>query len=99
MRVLVEEGMIQNADAMGQRLMASLKAIGSGAVKEVRGRGLLIAVELNADAGGARAYCERLAARGLLCKETHDHIIRIAPPLIITSDQADWITEQFAAVL
>ena len=97
MRVLVEEGMIQNADAMGQRLMASLKAIGSGAVKEVRGRGLLIAVELNADAGGARAYCERLAARGLLCKETHDHIIRIAPPLIITSDQADWITGQFAA--
>ena len=99
MRVLVEEGMIQNADVMGQRLMASLRAIGSGAVREVRGRGLLIAVELNADAGGARAYCERLAARGLLCKETHDHIIRIAPPLIITSDQADWIAEQFAAVL
>ena len=99
MRVLVEEGMIQNADAMGERLMASLNAIGSGAVKQVRGRGLLIAVELNADAGGARAYCERLAARGLLCKETHDHIIRIAPPLIITEGQADWIAEQFAAVL
>ena len=99
MKVLVEEGMIQNADAMGQRLMASLRAIGSDAVKEIRGRGLLIAVELNAEAGGARAYCERLAARGLLCKETHDHIIRIAPPLIITADQADWIAEQFAAVL
>ncbi len=99
MKVLVDEGMIENADAMGARLMASLNAIGSDAVKQVRGRGLLIAVELNADAGGARAYCERLAARGLLCKETHDHIIRIAPPLIITADQADWIAEQFAALL
>jgi ornithine--oxo-acid transaminase len=99
LKVLVEEGMIENADAMGARLMASLRAIGSGVVREVRGRGLLIAVELDPAAGGARAYCERLAARGLLCKETHDHIIRIAPPLIITAEQADWIAEQFAEVL
>ncbi len=99
LKVLVEEGMIQNADAMGSRLMASLRAIDAPVVREVRGRGLLIAVELDAAAGGARAYCERLAERGLLCKETHDHIIRIAPPLIITEAEADWIAEQFAAVL
>src|SRR5271154_5821843 len=83
LKVLVEEGMIENAAAMGARLMAALRDIRSGAVKEVRGRGLLIAVELSVAAGGARTYCERLAARGLLCKETHDNVIRIAPPLII----------------
>ena len=99
LRVLIEEGMIENADRMGARLMGALRQIGSDVVKQVRGRGLLIAVELDADAGGARQYCERLAARGLLCKETHDHIIRIAPPLIITQDQTDWIAEQFAAAL
>ena len=91
--------MIGNADRMGGRVMASLRGLDADAVKEVRGRGLLIAVELNPEAGGARAYCERLAERGLLCKETHDHTIRIAPPLIITAAQADWIVEQFAAGL
>jgi len=99
LKVLVEEDMIGNADRMGRRIMAGLRSFGADAVKEVRGRGLLIAVELNPEAGGARAYCERLAERGLLCKETHDHTIRIAPPLIITAAQADWIVDQFAAVL
>jgi ornithine--oxo-acid transaminase len=99
LKVLVEEGMIENAERMGARLTASLGQMGSNVVKEVRGRGLLIAVELDEAAGGARGYCERLAERGLLCKETHDHIIRIAPPLIITPDQADWIADQFEAVL
>jgi len=56
-------------------------------------------VELDPAAGGARPVCEKLVARGLLAKETHDHIIRVAPPLILTADQADWITAQFAAVL
>jgi len=99
MKVLVEEGMIGNAERMGERIMAGLQAVASPSVKEVRGRGLLIAVELHAEAGGARRRCERLAERGLLCKETHDHTIRIAPPLIITEAQADWIVEQFAGVL
>jgi ornithine--oxo-acid transaminase len=99
MRVLVEEGMIENAARMGERLMARLREIPSNVVKEVRGRGLLIAVELDEAAGGARRYCERLAGRGLLCKETHDHVIRIAPPLIITEAQADWIADQFTAAL
>jgi ornithine--oxo-acid transaminase len=97
--VLVEEQMVENAARVGAKLQADLAAIRAPRVKEVRGRGLMIAVELHADAGGARRVCEALQARGLLAKETHDHTIRIAPPLILTDAQADWITEQFAAVL
>ena len=99
LRVLVEEGMIENAAKVGERLRDGLAAIDAGGGKEVRGRGLMIAVELHPEAGGARQVCEALQGRGLLAKETHDHIIRIAPPLILTGAQADWIVDQFAAVL
>ncbi|HEX2815687.1 MAG TPA: ornithine--oxo-acid transaminase [Phenylobacterium sp.] len=99
LRVLTEEGMVENAARVGDRLQASLASIRADSVKEVRGRGLMIAVELHAEAGGARRVCEALQARGLLAKETHEHTIRIAPPLILTDAQADWIAEQFAAVL
>ena len=99
LKVLVEEGMIENAARVGDRLQASLASIRADSVKDVRGRGLMLAVELHAEAGGARRVCEALQARGLLAKETHDHTIRIAPPLILTDAQADWIAEQFAAVL
>jgi len=99
LKVLIEEGMIENAARVGDRLQASLASIRADSVKEVRGRGLMLAVELHAEAGGARRVCEALQARGLLAKETHEHTIRIAPPLILTDDQADWIAEQFSAVL
>ena len=99
LKVLVEEGMIENAARQGERLQGALRAIASDKVREVRGRGLMIAVELDPEAESARAVCERLQARGLLCKETHEHTIRIAPPLIVTSAEADWIADQFAAVL
>ncbi|MEO8925554.1 MAG: ornithine--oxo-acid transaminase, partial [Caulobacteraceae bacterium] len=99
LKVLVEEGMIDNARVQGERLMAGLAAIQGEAIKEVRGRGLMIAVELHPEAGGARAYCQALQGRGVLAKETHDHTIRIAPPLVITADQVDWALEQFGAVL
>ncbi len=99
LKVLIEEGMIDNAARQGERLTAGLRALQSNVVKTVRGRGLMIAVELHPEAGGARAYCQRLQQRGLLCKETHDHTIRIAPPLVITADQIDWMIDQFAAVL
>lgn len=99
LRVLVEEDMIGNAARIGERLKADLAGIKASRVKEVRGRGLMLAVELHHDAGGARRVCEALQARGLLAKETHEHTIRIAPPLILTPDQAAWIAEQFAAVL
>ena len=99
LRVLVEEGMIENAARVGARLKAALKDIRSNQIKDVRGHGLLIGIELVPEAGGARAVCERLMTRGLLCKETHDHTIRISPPLILTDEQADWIAGQFHDVL
>jgi ornithine--oxo-acid transaminase len=99
LKVLVEEGMVENAARVGDRLHAALASIRADSVKDVRGRGLMLAVELHAEAGGARRVCEALQARGLLAKETHAHTIRIAPPLILTDDQSDWIAEQFAAVL
>lgn len=99
LKVLVEEDMIGNAQRVGDRLQASLAAIRHDAIKEVRGRGLMLAVELHAEAGGARRVCENLQRRGLLCKETHEHTIRIAPPLVLTPGQADWIAEQFEAAL
>ena len=99
LKVLIEEDMVSNAARIGDRLQTSLAAIDAASVKEVRGRGLMIAVELHEDAGGARRVCEALQARGLLAKETPAHTIRIAPPLILTADQADWIAEQFEAVL
>ena len=91
--------MIENAAYQGERLQGALRSMASDKVREVRGRGLMIAVELDPEAESARAVCERLQARGLLCKETHEHTIRIAPPLIVTSAEADWIADQFAAVL
>ena len=99
LKVLVEEDMIGNAQRVGDRLQASLASIRHDAIKQVRGRGLMLAVELHAEAGGARRVCENLQRRGLLCKETHDHTIRIAPPLVLSPDQADWIAEQFEAAL
>jgi ornithine--oxo-acid transaminase len=99
LKVLVEEDMIGNAARIGAHLLAALNQIASPRVKEVRGRGLMIAVELHPDAGGARAICERLKARGLLAKETHEHTIRVTPPLILNAAQADWIAGQFQAVL
>ena len=99
LKVLIEEGMIENAAHVGERLKGGLAALGSAAVREVRGRGLMIAVELHPDAGGARAVCEGLQRRGFLCKETHEHTIRVCPPLILTDAQADEIVEAFAGEL
>jgi ornithine--oxo-acid transaminase len=99
LKVLVDEGMVENAARQGERMMEGLREIAGGPIRDVRGRGLMIAVELDPSAGGARAYCQALQARGVLCKETHDHTIRIAPPLVITAGEVDWAVEQFAAVL
>jgi len=99
MRVLVEEGMIENSARMGDYFVSALRQLGSPLVKEVRGRGLMIGLELFAAAGGARRYCEKLMARGLLCKETHEHTIRLAPPLIVRQEEIDWAMERLAAVL
>jgi ornithine--oxo-acid transaminase len=99
LKVLVEEGMIDNAARMGAYFKKGLEQIGGDKVKEVRGRGLMIGVEFHAAAGGARKFCERLQAKGLLCKETHDHIMRFAPPLVITREQVDWALERITPVI
>ncbi|WLS07196.1 ornithine--oxo-acid transaminase [Shinella sumterensis] len=99
LKVLVEEDMIGNSARMGERFQAGLKGIRSNIIKDVRGRGLMLAVELDPAAGGARKYCEALKERGILAKDTHGDTIRIAPPLVITGDQVDWALEQFEAVL
>jgi ornithine--oxo-acid transaminase len=98
-RVLVEEDMIGNAARMGDYLLGALKNIRSSRIKEVRGRGLMIAVEFHPDAGGARHYAEALMGCGILCKETHGHILRIMPPLVITRGQIDEVLPQFEDVL
>jgi len=97
--VLVDEGLIENSEKMGKYLIDCLSRIESEHIKEVRGRGLLIGVELHPTAGGARRFCEALKERGLLCKETHDHVIRFAPPLTITRADIDWAMEHIEAVL
>jgi ornithine--oxo-acid transaminase len=99
LKALIEEGMIENASVMGARFLAGLRRINSTAVKEIRGRGLMIAVELHPHAGGARRYCDALRRRGVLCKDTHDHIIRVSPPLVITYGEIDWALAQFDAAL
>jgi ornithine--oxo-acid transaminase len=98
LRVLVEEGMIENSAKLGEYFLGRLKTIESHWIKEVRGRGLWIGVELVPEAGGARRFCEALAAKGLLCKETHDHTIRFAPPLPIKRADLDWAYERVVAV-
>lgn len=99
LKVLVEEKMIENAAEKGGYFLDKLKQITSPLVKEVRGKGLMIGVELFADAGGARPYCEALMEKGLLCKETHDNTIRFAPPLVIERGTVDWALEQIDTVL
>lgn len=99
MRVLIEEGMIENAARQGARFLEGLKDIRANTIRDVRGRGLMLAVELHPEAGRARRYCEALQAKGILAKDTHEHTIRIAPPLVITSDQVDWAIERFATTL
>ncbi|NVN31999.1 aminotransferase class III-fold pyridoxal phosphate-dependent enzyme, partial [Endobacter medicaginis] len=78
--------------------MAALEAAALPGVVAIRGRGLMIALDLDARAGGARRYCEALAAAGLLCKETHDHTIRLAPPLVLSDEEADAIVATLARV-
>jgi ornithine--oxo-acid transaminase len=99
LRVLVEEGMVENSAALGPYFMERLRAIKSPHVKEVRGKGLWIGIELHREAGGARRFCEALQQEGLLCKETHDHVIRIAPPLTIKKEEIDWALERLVKVL
>ena len=99
LKALVDEGMIENAADLGPYFMDKLRAINTPHVKEVRGKGLLIGVELHESAGGARRFCEALQTEGLLCKETHDNVIRFAPPLVVTKKELDWALKKIEKVL
>jgi ornithine--oxo-acid transaminase len=96
LRVLVEERMVERSAELGAYFLAKLKTLSSPNLKEVRGRGLWIGIELQ---GPARPYCEALKQEGILCKETHDHVIRIAPPLVIKRDEVDWAFERIRKVI
>jgi ornithine--oxo-acid transaminase len=99
MSILVDENLIENSVEQGEYLMHHLRQMESPYIKEVRGRGLLIGVDLHDDAGGARRFCEALQEEGLLCKETHATVIRFAPPLIITREDINWALERIEKVL
>jgi ornithine--oxo-acid transaminase len=99
LRVIVEEHLVENSARLGEYFQERLAEIPGPHVREVRGKGLLIGVELKPQAGGARRFCEALQARGILCKETHDHVIRFAPPLVIDRPAIDWALGPIAEVL
>ena len=96
---LVEEKMVERSAELGPYFLERRRRIQSKHVKEVRGLGLWIGIELFPEAGGARRFCEALKGEGLLCKETHDHVLRIAPPLTIRQEEIDWAVERLARVL
>ncbi|MBC7364534.1 MAG: ornithine--oxo-acid transaminase [Candidatus Aminicenantes bacterium] len=98
LRVIQDEKLVENAAEKGAYFLEKLKTLKSRHIKEIRGRGLLIGLELWPEAGGARRFCEELMKEGLLCKETHDHVIRFAPPLVISYRELDWAFKKIKKV-
>lgn len=94
--VIADEGLVERAARLGPPMIEALRRLSAPIVREVRGRGLLIGIEL---VGHARPYCERLLERGVLCKETHDHVIRLAPPLVTDEADLEWLVEQVRQVI
>ena len=97
--VIVDERLPERAEIVGAHFRRRLRALDAPKVREVRGKGLLIGVELHASAGRARPYCEALMERGVLCKDTHEQVIRFAPPLVLTDEDLDWAMERIGEVL
>lgn len=97
--VIVDEGLVAKSDELGAWFMDELRAIASPHVLEVRGKGLMIGVEIKVESGPARPFCEALQARGILAKETHHQVIRFAPPLVIARDDLEWALGQVREVL
>ena len=96
LRVLVDEKMVENSAVLGKYFLEQLREITSPNVKEIRGLGLWIGLEMT---GRARPYCEKLKEEGILCKETHEHVIRFAPPLVIAKDEIDWAVAKVRKVI
>jgi len=99
LRVIREEKLAERSDQLGEYFMEQLSETPSPHVKEVRGRGLLIGVELKPEAKGARRFCEALQEKGILAKETHENVIRFAPPLVIDKETIDWALPSIRDVL
>ncbi|HEX2978907.1 MAG TPA: aminotransferase class III-fold pyridoxal phosphate-dependent enzyme, partial [Anaerolineaceae bacterium] len=99
LRVIREEKLTERSRELGEYFLEQLTEIPSPHVKEVRGKGLFIGVELKPEAGGARRFCEAMQARGILAKETHEHVIRFAPPLVIDKATIDWALPTIREVL
>lgn len=99
LKVIRDEHLVENSAKMGEYFMAKLRAIQSPHLKEIRGKGLLIGVELMPEAGGARRFCEALMKKQILAKETHENVIRFAPPCIIDQETLDWALVRIAEVL
>ena len=97
-RIFQEEKLMENSMEKGKYFLEKLKTIKSKHIKEVRGRGLLIGIELKPEAGGARRFCEELMKEGLLCKETHENVIRFAPPLLISERELNWAYKRIKTV-
>ena len=98
LKVLVEEKLVENSATQGDWLLGRLRRINDPRIREVRGRGLWIGMELKPEAGGARRFCEALMKKGILCKETHTHTVRFAPPLVITRQELEWACERVEQV-
>ena len=98
-RILKTGELQRNATELGNTMIERLRAERLAAVKEIRGRGLWIAVEIKESAGRARPYCEELMRQGLLCKETHQQSLRLAPPLVMTKEECEWALERLIPVL
>jgi ornithine--oxo-acid transaminase len=96
LRVLVEEKLVERSAELGAYFLERLKTLRSPDIREVRGRGLWIGIELLSP---ARPYCEALKEQGILCKETHEKVIRLAPPLVITRDEIDWAFTRIREVM
>lgn len=96
LEVLEEEKLTERSLQLGEKLVGQLKEIDNPMITDIRGKGLFIGIELNEP---ARPYCEQLKATGLLCKETHENVIRIAPPLVISEEDLEWAFQKIKAVL
>jgi ornithine--oxo-acid transaminase len=97
--VLEEEGLVERSRVLGEHMLQRLRSIRSPALKEVRGRGLWVGAEIDPAFGSAREACERLLHKGVLSKETHDTVIRLAPPLVIAREDLDWALDRFEEVV
>ena len=99
LKILIEDNLAERSKELGEYLVEKLGRIDSPLISEIRGAGLFVGIDIDPALGSARKICERLMDRGLLSKETHETVVRLAPPLIVTREQLDWAVDQIREVL